>query len=234
LAPLIRLGRNNDGGYLIDQRSISEADFLLSCGINDDWSFERGFLRQKRVAIVAFDASVSRRGLAKRIFTKPDELFQRIWRFFSYFQFFGKSAKHVRQFIGSDKGGLHIPLREAVRKHVSPSIDRIFFKIDIEGSEYQILDELIELASRMTGLAIEFHESDAHFAEIENFIRNFPLAVCHVHINNYCLPMKGRIPDVLELTFTRLPLDATRRAELPHPLDMRNGHHLPDAVVGFE
>lgn len=45
--PLIRLGRKNDGGYLVDLRSVVEADFLLSCGINDDWAFERGFLRRK-------------------------------------------------------------------------------------------------------------------------------------------------------------------------------------------
>jgi hypothetical protein len=233
-APLIRLGRRNDGGYLVDARSVVEADFLLSFGINDDWTFERGFLRRKRVPVVAFDASVSRRWLAKRIFTKPDEFFPRIWRFLDYFPFFGRQAQHVRLYIGSEQSELHIPLSEAVRRHVPERLGNIFFKVDIEGSEYQVLEELIELAPRMTGLAIEFHDVDKHITDIEAFIRRFPLSLCHVHINNYCMPMTGKVPDVIELSFTKFQLDRSQLLTFPHPLDMPNGHHIPDVSVAFE
>ena len=36
---LIRLGKKNDGGYLVSKNDIDKSDLLLSLGIYDDWSF---------------------------------------------------------------------------------------------------------------------------------------------------------------------------------------------------
>jgi len=38
---LERIGKENDGGYLINPNAILKSDYLLSIGIFDDWSFER-------------------------------------------------------------------------------------------------------------------------------------------------------------------------------------------------
>ena len=54
---IIRLGRKNDGGYLVSESDISASDKLLSFGIYDDWSFEEDFAKINDVPIVAFDAS---------------------------------------------------------------------------------------------------------------------------------------------------------------------------------
>ena len=40
---LIRLGKKNDGGYLVSKNDIDKSDLLLSLGIYDDWSFENDF-----------------------------------------------------------------------------------------------------------------------------------------------------------------------------------------------
>ena len=40
---LVRIGRNNDGGYLVSKSDIEKSDVLIGLGINDDWSFERNF-----------------------------------------------------------------------------------------------------------------------------------------------------------------------------------------------
>jgi len=40
---LIRVGKDNDGGYVIPYEIISKTDVLLSYGINKDWSFEKYF-----------------------------------------------------------------------------------------------------------------------------------------------------------------------------------------------
>mgnify|MGYP001432226796 FL=1 len=40
---LIRIGRSNDGGYVIPKKIFSICDGLLSYGINKDWSFEKDF-----------------------------------------------------------------------------------------------------------------------------------------------------------------------------------------------
>ena len=56
---LIRLGRNNDGGYLAEEQSIKNSQLLLSFGLNDDWSFESHFVKLNNVPIQAFDGSIS-------------------------------------------------------------------------------------------------------------------------------------------------------------------------------
>ena len=41
---LIRVGKNNDGGYLVGKKSILNSENLISLGISDDWSFEEQFV----------------------------------------------------------------------------------------------------------------------------------------------------------------------------------------------
>ena len=45
---LIRLGRNNDGGYLVGKNTIKNTENLISIGIYDDWSFEKDFKKRKK------------------------------------------------------------------------------------------------------------------------------------------------------------------------------------------
>ena len=40
---LLRLGKNNDGGYLVEKESLLNCESLISCGISLDWSFEKDF-----------------------------------------------------------------------------------------------------------------------------------------------------------------------------------------------
>ena len=41
---LIRLGKDNDGGYLVEKDSISKAEALITLGLGYDWSFEKDFI----------------------------------------------------------------------------------------------------------------------------------------------------------------------------------------------
>ena len=56
---LIRLGRNNDGGYLVEKNSIKNCKTLISFGIGNDWSFESYFKSQNNIKIFAYDYSVN-------------------------------------------------------------------------------------------------------------------------------------------------------------------------------
>jgi hypothetical protein len=56
---LIRLGRNNDGGYLVEKNSIKNSKTLISFGIGNDWSFESHFKSQNNIKIFAYDYSVN-------------------------------------------------------------------------------------------------------------------------------------------------------------------------------
>ena len=42
---LIRIGKDNDGGYLCGTKNIKSANTLISFGISEDWSFEKDFLK---------------------------------------------------------------------------------------------------------------------------------------------------------------------------------------------
>ena len=57
---LIRLGRNHDGGYVIDSSIIKKCNTLISFGLGSDWSFELEYIkRNKNVKIYLYDHTVS-------------------------------------------------------------------------------------------------------------------------------------------------------------------------------
>ena len=65
---LIRIGRDNDGGYLVEKKSLENSQSLISLGINDDWSFEEDFLKKnKNVSIKCFDDTLDKKFLLKKI-----------------------------------------------------------------------------------------------------------------------------------------------------------------------
>jgi len=55
---LVRLGKNHDGGYLINRQDIAKTQHLLSFGIGTDTSFEQDFVDVNPCAVDAWDASV--------------------------------------------------------------------------------------------------------------------------------------------------------------------------------
>ena len=40
---LIRLGQDNDGGYLVEKESIAKSESLITLGLGYDWSFEKDY-----------------------------------------------------------------------------------------------------------------------------------------------------------------------------------------------
>ncbi|MAM17295.1 MAG: hypothetical protein CMC10_08385 [Flavobacteriaceae bacterium] len=55
LFKLIRIGKNNDGGYLICKNSLMKTKTLFSFGISDDFSFEKDFSTLSNCKVYAFD-----------------------------------------------------------------------------------------------------------------------------------------------------------------------------------
>ena len=98
----------------------------------------------------------------------------------------------------------------------------IFLKIDIEGSEYRFLDDIIANEERITGMVLELHDCDIHLKKIQNFIKKLSLKLVHVHANNYA-PIRASdgLPLALELSFSRY-CETFCKPYLPHKLDMPN------------
>ena len=70
-------------------------------------------------------------------------------------------------------------LRENIKE-----IEWDFKKIDIEGDEYKILDQIIKNSEYLTGLVIEFHNVSINIEKIVSFIKRLPLELIYIRPNN--------------------------------------------------
>ena len=239
LYDLVRLGKNNDGGYLVCKNSITETDCLISFGINDDFSFEEDFKNKKNIPIFAYDPTTTNIFFLKKILInilkiKFKNLLEVIYIFIKFKIFFNnKNNFFLKNKIG--KGGsagfICISVKEAIKN--ANNAGSIFFKIDIEGSEYRILDDIIEYRDRISGIAIEFHDVDCHLDKIVKFIKDINLTLVHIHANNYSEYNYDNIPTVLELSFSKSPKILNKNLSLPHPLDQKNNPDAADLEILF-
>ncbi len=214
---LIRIGKDNDGGYLISKKDLLKSDFLLSLGICDDWSFEKKFLKNNKVPLHAYDASLDYNFLRNR----NTSIIKKIKKIFPYKNFFKGKNIHFRKFIGINNNKEGFYTLSSVLDDLK--FKAIFLKIDIEGSEYRVLDSIISNQNKLSGLVIEFHDCDINLSKIEWFIKNFNLKLVHIHANNHGLvDLEKKMPLALELTFSKYS-ELNDHLKLPHPLDMRNG-----------
>ena len=111
--------------------------------------------------------------------------------------------------------------------------------MDIEGSEYEILDQLASANSSFSGIAVELHSFDeAHleYADLFSDLHRY-FKVAHVHVNNSG-PLDSRgCPTVVEVSYIHNRLVASQ-AQAPawqadNKLDQPNCLKLPDFQVHF-
>ena len=106
--------------------------------------------------------------------------------------------------------------------------------MDIEGSEYRVLGDLLKHSSSISGLVAEFHDVDLHREKILDFMKEFPLTLVHIHSNN-CgqLADSAGDPITLEMTFSASPIEIAPQPSIPHPLDQKNCPNEKDLPLGF-
>ena len=113
----------------------------------------------------------------------------------------------------------------------------LFLKIDIEGNEYDILDDIIDIQKNMSGMVIEFHSCNLMSNNIRNFIEKLDLDLVHIHINNFCSITKDNFPTVLELTFSAKKYNSKRNPdEFNFPdkdIDQPNNKYEEDKEIVF-
>lgn len=235
---LIRIGRDTDGGYLVSMNDIDEANVLLSFGINDDWSFEKDFLKLNDIRLIAADASIGLdifyyRFLKSVLFFRGISDIKTNYNIYKTFKkfFLKNNREHLKKFVGYDFEPNFCSLNYFLSFIDKDS--KIFFKIDIEGSEYRILDELIECQNQILGLVIEFHDFDLNYKLIESFMENFKLHIIHIHANNCsAISSKNGFPMTLEVTFSRNE-GTINSFVLPHKFDKPNNPKKEDINLSF-
>jgi hypothetical protein len=134
-----------------------------------------------------------------------------------FMRFFRDKAVLFYEKIGTEEEGYTNLKKTLERINKKP----IFLKIDIEGYEYRILDEIKLNSDLLSGMVIEFHKISDHIDEIRNFINNFELKLIHVHPNNNRVDDQGN-PRAIEMSFARDPEKLSEKSVLPHPLDQLN------------
>ena len=230
---LIRLEQDNDGGYLICHNSYKESKFLIGLWINDDWSFEESFQKE----FIGFDDQLSFKFLLKKFFLNIIMLrFHKIIPSLLKIKFYSSNRKFfIKKIINSydNKKFNFISLNSIINNYCN-QIKDIFLKVDIEGAEYRILDQIIQNENKLTGLVIEFHNIDLHLDRIKTFINTFSLKLVHIHGNNFSKTNSINDPYTIELSFSRNPKVVDSKYKLPHPLDMPNDPSQEEIKLYFE
>jgi len=195
---IIRIGAIRDGGYYVTKRLIEESDFLISGGISYNVSFEKDFWDiNRRAKLILIDGSynlftylarpfywmIFKRSFTMKIGGLIDMLFLK------------KKATFLKKYLG-EKYSLKQVFETHIEKH-----QKGYLKLDIEGSEYDLLNDIVSLRDKLIGVAIEFHNVPEHITEINNFLALINLNVIGFNINETANLNPTGIPNVIELCF---------------------------------
>ena len=220
---LIRIGGDNDGGYLVPDDFI-EVEACFSAGSDRLMNFESDLARKYGIKSFILDT----------IDKIPEELTE--------FQSFRDS------WLGSVTDGKTITLEDWLVASNQFESSNLILQMDIEGAEYSSLIVTSEkVLSKFRILVIEFHglgdfRNYNHFVQtylpvINKLSKNFH--VVHVHPNNCCGNwsfMSTEFPHTIEVTFHRK--DRARfdlsLATVPSSLDQPNVLTKPDLLIQWE
>lgn len=207
---LIRIGENNDGGYLIPD-ILNEIKYCFSAGVGHTNKFESDL---KRFEVKSFLADYS---IEKNI--RDINKFDFLKKFIASHD--DETSKNINSWI--------------IEKISKKELNETILKLDVEGSEYEILSSLDETMLReIKILIIEFHSLEMIGDENTNKILTSILKklskyfyVAHIHPNNCCGihdVSKFKVPSVLEVTYIN-----KKNAEkkdgvciIPNKLDAKN------------
>jgi hypothetical protein len=254
---LERIGGNLDGGYAVPSAAVRSTRNLFSIGISTDWSFEKMLSsNNKKMRIFAHDRSVG--SLVFLYFGFRDILkpkskntrspeFPRIgyaWTWIKWsvkFRIFFSGRHHfVRRWVKPiAKSSKEISFTDAFSK--VPHSGSIVIKIDIEGDEYGLKDQItasiIERKGQISTLVFELHDTDTRRVEFEQFVREISqlMPLVHIHGNNCRKLSPDGLPTFVEVTFAHPDLVGKSKV-LNFPvggLDFPNDPELPDLDFSF-
>ena len=180
---LIRLGNKFDGGYLARLSDIISSSRLISFGINTDWSFEKDFVKYSKKGVDGYDGSTKLILFCYQSFYllfkfKPYQAFTKLISYLSFKKFFVGNKRFIKKFVGDIKAENYIGLNSIFDEIKE---NKIFLKMDIEGSEYRCMDYLIKFQDKFSSVIIEFHDFDCNLEKIKLFLKEFKLEIAHIH-----------------------------------------------------
>jgi hypothetical protein len=244
---LARVGSPNDGGYVVPLDAIKAAHALVSFGLSHDWTFERDFKRLNGDAIIhcydhtvslgtAFQFSIGQ--LLRFILLFRTRALRKIFTWIDYELFFRSEGTHFKQKISPDNRDNGATIDDVFGR--LPVACPVFVKMDIEGSEYLVLDDLLQHSGSIVAMAIEFHDVDTRpdlfNSLVEKIKRDF--YIVHIHGNNMGGLARFNFPKAPEITFlckrffNSVPSPSCSKYPIPG-LDRPNNPRLPEFAFEF-
>ena len=203
---LLRLGEDNDGGYLIPN-DVAGIKKNYTAGVGELTKFEKDLEEKFSIKSNMLD------------FNDIDP------------KIFPKSSKFFKKKMGIISSEREITINDWLKDEK----EEIIFKMDIEGDEYLTLTSITdENLKKIRILVIEIHDlrhlrNYFFFKTFEKIISrlNKFFYICHLHANN-ASKIKNisgfSIPDMLEITLIRkdrIKNFSRVYAEIPHKLDQK-------------
>ena len=186
-------GKNKDGGYLLKLQAVVASTYFVGGGVATSWDFELDIKKlNKSISIDLFDHTISPKlFLIKSVQCRDLSLFK-------------ACIKMLRDFYWKKKIKIHYKKIEPKSYFTSLlQREKSIVKIDIEGDEYDMLDEIILYKKNMNILIIEFHDVSKNIEAIQKF-NNFlkeNLHITYVNANNYS-NVENNLPSYLEVVWT--------------------------------
>jgi hypothetical protein len=214
---LIRIGGDNDGGYLIPD-DLSGVRYLFSPGVGNQISFDLA-LAKRGIQCFLADGSIDRLPAEHHLIS-----FEKVYI----------DIKNTDNSITLD---CWINTR-------TPNEENLILQMDIEGAEYRILQNLsIYNLSKFRIMVIEFHGLERLFykrgfdyitAVFKKITKLFDIV--HIHPNNSepLIISRGiKIPPVMEFTFLRKDRVMSKKfaTKFPNHLDQKNDPDRRDILL---
>ncbi|MGE4352412.1 MAG: FkbM family methyltransferase [Bdellovibrionales bacterium] len=217
----IRVGRNNDGGYVMIDRNLNKVP-AYSLGIEQDVSWDKD-MAQRGCTLFQYDGTID--GLPE---SHPAFHFEAV------------------NIVGTDSTRENEKTLSALlKKNKHLASEDLVLKIDIEDSEWDVFDNLSEEdLVRFSQIVVEYHNltettDPLRFLKTERCLKkmNKSHQVVHIHANNYgSVGYLGGVflPDVLELTYLRKKGNSFERCldVFPLAIDQPNRPDAPDIFLG--
>jgi hypothetical protein len=244
---LARIGDSNDGGYVVPLDAVTAAGALVSFGLSHNWTFERDFKSRNPGAVIhCYDHTVSLLTafqysfgqLLRFVLQHRASALRRAFRWIDYLLFFRAGAKHFKQRVWRDRQFNSATIDDVFSR--LPSECPVFVKMDIEGGEYRVIDDLLGHSRHIVAMAIEFHDVDIVPQMFNSFIEKIKrdFHVVHIHGNNVGGLAPFNFPIAPEITFLnkRFFNSAPEPSRLTYPvpgLDRPNYPQFPDFTFEF-
>lgn len=196
---LIRVGSIHDGGYVTSQKAVLASEFLLSGGISFNPEFELDFHHiNPNSDMILIDGSISPlhfllgpfvRKFTGKSFTRA------LLRTGEYF-YIKRRSRFLKEYITKKKN-----ISYFLKKFVKTGA-KGYLKLDIEGSEWELLQDIVNYQDCFTAISIEFHDVPSNIKELEKFVRQLDLKIAFIEINSGAGFLNG-MPKLLEISFIR-------------------------------